>query len=327
MARPGCGVIAVRRDAVSLGAVAAGMLVTGLAFFAAAFMMSGCSAEVTVDDSSPRCESASISAGSELTDESQYVEVRLSFDAPIETAGNAADDLNVLVDEEPYDGSTMELDISADGSDLLVRLSPTSAANGSSASVYFALYGGLVSVSAKSPGGELAHVRAAGGGSNAVLDSEPSFTVPSGIVLGQVESTSADAAAGVPASVSFTVERFAQLRCCTWLSFGDDVPLVLMHNHEFMRDTEKTCAQRLADTVNANCEGRLTAEVDGARVTVSAASVIDGQKLVAVVVEGEGANPSTGKTVEMSGAASVSLAGALAARGVFGLAGEAGGAL
>lgn len=293
----------MRKGAVSLGIVAAGMLVAGLSFFAAAFALSGCSASAVVDEASPRCEGASIAAGSELTDASQYVEVRLAFDAPLEAAGNAADDLEVLVDEEPVDAKTMRLEASVDGSDVVVRLTPSPEAGGSSPTVYFALYGGLVSVEAKSADGGLAHVRAAGGGSNAVLGEPRSFTVPSGIRIGSVESVAGDAGSGTVASVSFTIEQFAQLRCCTWISFGTNEPLVLMHNHEYLRDTEKTCAKRLADTVNDACKGALAAEAEGARVTVRAVEAVDGQELTALIVEGEGVEPSAGKTVEMPGAA------------------------
>ena len=320
MACPGSGVMGVRRDAVSLGVVAAGTLAAGLAFFAAAFALSGCSASAVIDDASPRCEGAAIAAGSELTDASQYVEVRLAFDAPLEAVGSVADDLDVLVDEEPVDAKTMQLEASVDGSDVVVRLTPSSAAGGSSPTVYFALYGGLVSVGAKSADGGLAHVKAAGGGSNAVLENPRSFTVPSGIRIGSVESVAGDASSGTLASVSFSIEQFAQLRCCTWFSFGTDAPLVLMHNHEYLRDTEKTCAKRLADTVNDACGGVLAAEADGARVTVRALEPIDGQELTAAIVEGEGAEPSKGKSIEMPGVACVS-----ASSGVFGLFGALGG--
>ena len=117
------------------------------------------------------------------------------------------------------------------------------------------------------------------------------------MVFGEEESVPADVAAGAPASVSFTVEEFARLRSCTWIFFGENQPLVMMHNHEFLRDTPQTCAKRLVETINATTGGSLLAEANGARVTVRASSTVEGDRLVAQVIEGAQVNPAQGVLV------------------------------
>lgn len=285
---------AVRWGNVALGAVGACMFAAGIAFFALSILLSGCAPSAVVDEASPRATGASVAAGSDLTESSQYVEVRLTFDRALEAAGEVRDDLDVRVNGEQPDARTIAVEAAVEGSDVVVRLVPTSAADGASSSVYFALYDGLVSVAARADGGGLPHVRVEGGGSNAVLDEGASFTVPSGVRVGAVEAEAADAATGALASVSFDVEEFAQLRCVTWFSFGAGLPPVMMHNHEFLRDTPQTCAKRLADTVNANYGDDLEAEAHGARVTVRALAAADGTALGVALAEGAGVDPRAG---------------------------------
>lgn len=261
--------------------------------------VAGCAQDVTVSDESPRVVSTSCAAGSSLTEDSQYVEARFTFDAPVMAAdgGSVADDFTVLVNGEAPDARTIAVSAFAEGSEVVVRLAPTE--SGRSESVYFALYDGLVEVSPSLSSGALAHVLSAEGSANAVVDQGVSFTVPSGIKLSNVER-----AAG---SVSFDVEQFAQLRTCAWFYFGEGLPLVKLHNHEFLRDLPQTCAQRLADTINTNYGDAFEAEADGAHVVVRAVGAADGDAadgealMCAVVVEGLGANPLEGELGESEG--------------------------
>ncbi len=275
--------------------------------------LAGCADAAQVDEASPRLARVAVSAGSDLTEASQYVEARLTFTGELDAAEGYADDVEVLVNGEPPDARTVQVSVVVEGADMVVRLVPTeaAAAGGSGTSVYFALYDGLVQVAAKRSDGALAHVRAAGGESNAVLEEAVTFTVPTGVAVKRVEAEAgtaaedeADAAgiAGAAASsVTFDVTRFAQLRCCSWFWFSDELPLVMMHNHEFLRDTERTCAERLTDTVNDNYGDALAATCEGSCVTVSAKDPAKGP-LAVRVVEGVGINPQ-------NGAAAVSAAG------------------
>ena len=277
---------------------------------AALALLAGCSAKATVDEGSPRAVSMSCAAGSDLTETSQYVEARIAFGAPLEESGDVAADLDVTLNGEAVDGKTIAVKASVDGDELVVRLEPAAGADGSNAAVYFALYDGDVRIAAKSSDGGLDHVKAAGSSSNAVLDKACEFTAPSGMEIsvaaaGEADSAPvavADGAKGPWATIDF--DQFAQLRCCTWFSMGDDLPIVMMHNHEFARDLPSTAAQRFADTVNANYGDALVAAADGSSVTVRAVAAAAGP-LNPCVCEGFGALPAQG--VPGNGALEVSL--------------------
>lgn len=273
-------------------------------------LLAGCSTKATVDAGSPRAVSMSCAAGSDLTETSQYVEARIAFDAPLEASGDVAADLDVTLNGETPDSKTIAVEASVDGDELVVRLVPAAGADGSNASVYFALYDGDVRIAAKSSDGGLAHVKAAGSSSSAVLDEACEFTAPSGMEIsvaaaGEADSAPAAVAEGAQgpwATIDFA--QFAQLRCCTWFSMGDGLPIVMMHNHEFARDLPSTAAQRFADTVNANYGDALVAVADGSSVTVRAIGATAGS-LNPRVCEGFGALPAQG--VPGDGALEVSL--------------------
>lgn len=268
----------------------------GVGFLLSATLI-GCAPAVTVDDASPHVVSASVSAGSGGDEASQYVEARFVFDSPVEAAGGAdavASDFAVKLNGEAPDEQTVRVEAAVEGSEVAVRLVPADGADGSDASVYFAVYDGLVDVAAASEDGALAHVKAAGGSSNAVMDAPLEFTVPSGVEVAQVDAGAADASAGTGAWVTFDFTQFAQLRSCTWFWFADGLPLVMIHNHEYARDLPETVAARFADTVNTNYGDDLEAEADGTRVTVRARQAVDGQELTVRLSEGIGANPGAG---------------------------------
>lgn len=245
-------------------------------------VLAGCAPAVNVDEGSPECTGATVSAGSDLTEESQYAEARLSFDAPLVASGSVLDDLDVRLNGKAPDGKTIAVTAEVEGGDVVVRLMPTrEAAKGGS--VYFALYDGQLSIAAKRDDGALPHVKAADGDSTAVLPEARVFTVPTGMQVGE--------AARDGNSVTFEIEQFAQLRCCAWFRLGDALPLVKMHNHAFYRDTSTTAAERLADTVNAYYGDAYTASANGAFVTVTARDAGAGA-LVAELVEGAGVDLS-----------------------------------
>lgn len=254
----------------------------------------GCSSQAVVDEDSPRCIGVQISAGSDQTEGSQYVEVRLEFDTQLEDASDVADDFRLTLNGSDIDTNTMQVEAYVQGSEVVVRLVPTSAADGSNSSLYYALYDGLICLEAASDTGGLARVRAAEGTSNAVLEDVVEFTTPSGMQLSLVDSGIGDTAEGQAAWVSFDIVQYAQLRTCAWFWFSDDLPIVMMHNHEFLRDLPETAAERLVETINELYGEDLEASCDGARVTVWAKQVVDGQELGASLCEGLGANPASG---------------------------------
>ena len=261
-------------------------------------MFCACTIHTQVDEASPTVVDVSISAGSNLDEASQYAEVRLVFSSALEAKGDAASDVNVLLNGEAPDARTIQTSVTVDSDTLLIRLTPTeeAAQGGAGTSIYYALYDGLIQVSAAREDGVLAHLFAAGTSSNATLTSTQTFTVPTGISLEKVDVSGADSdeAGGVAdadvASVTFEINDFAHLRCCAWFWFSPDLPLVMMHNHEFLRDTPRTCAERLCETINENYSDKLSASCDGARVTVCAKDTSI-ETLDARLVEGVGVSP------------------------------------
>lgn len=251
-------------------------------------LLAGCAPQAVVDGASPRQQSAALTAGG-MTEAEQYVEVRIAFDAELEAQGNVADDFDVLVNGEAPDARTMQVSAEVQGRDVVVRLLPSEQAEQRSGSLYFALYDGLVEVAPRNADGSLARVKAQDGSSNAVMDGAVRGTVPSGVVIAGVQAL--EGTAERPAEVSFAVQQTASLRCCTWLSFGEGLPAVKLHNHEFTRDFPETVAARLADTINADCEDALEAQADGSVVTVRARTAQEGQRLDAAVIEGLGVVP------------------------------------
>ena len=245
-------------------------------------LLPACAPAVRVDGDSPTCVGASVSAGSELSEASQWAEVHLAFDAPLAAEGAVADDLEVLVNGKAPESRTVQVDVRVEGTDVVVRLTPTAkAADGGS--VYFALYDGQISVAPRRNDGALPHAKAVDGGSTAVLGETRMFTVPTGVQVG-------DVVCGGP-SVTFTITDFAQLRCCTWFCFDEKLPLVKLHNHGFYRDTPTTVAERLAATVNASYSDAYVAASDGPNVTVTARDQSH-DALVVRLVEGPNVDPS-----------------------------------
>lgn len=242
-----------------------------LAALAAAVAVScaawGCGpAAVNVTDASPRMVGAEVSSGSNLDEASQYAQVSIGFDQPLEATGDVLSGLEVTLNGEAPDSRTIKVSAEVEGSQLTVRLTPTEeAANGGSGtSVYFALYDGDVTVASKRDDGGLAGVCAQGGQDNAVLSEAVTAKVPSGMTVTDVQVEDG--------GVSFAIGEFARLRCCSFFSFGEGLPVVMMHNHEFARDIARTAAERLAATINANYGDALQAQVAGEVVTVRAAA-------------------------------------------------------
>lgn len=275
-------------------------LALALAAALAPWALAGCAARPVVTGESPACTGAAISAGSDLTEASQFVEVRLRFPCALESDGDVAADLSVMLNGSPPDPKTVSVAASVEGDCVVVRLSPTEAADGSDPRVYFALSEGRLSVSARDGSGGLAHVRAAGAGAVgpcAALPDELGFTVPTGIAFDVVEQAAGDAEANVPARTRIRMTQFAQVRCCSWFSFGADFPTMMKHNHNWLRDTPATCAANLADMVNHMDESGalgLTAQAQGAYVELVADKAVSGQLIEPALAEGPGVDPMAG---------------------------------
>jgi hypothetical protein len=246
-----------------------------------------------------------------LTESGQYVQVRLSFDAPVQVDGDVSDDFNVKLNDGDIDSKTVRLSATVQDGDVIVRLQPTADADGRSSSVYFALYEGRLSVSSADASGALPHVLAAQGASGshavcAVMKQPVGFTVPSGVQMSTVQAVPGNAASGTCARTVVQVTQFAQLRCVTWIGLSFDgrvvcneygMPsyadaesgegtLAMKHNHLFLRDTQRGCAADMADVIQNTWPDKVTATADGDRVTITSLDAVDGQTIMPFISEG-----------------------------------------
>lgn len=278
--KPGRGSDFVVRRFLSMLAGAV-LLVTACVFI-------GCGPSVTVGDGSPHMVSCDISSSGDGTEAGQRVLVTFRFDKDVSVDGDVAGDFSVELNGKAIDPEVMAVRAEADGSDaLMLSLIPSdkAAARGSKS---FACYAGEITVRAAREDGALPHVKAAGGSGAAVMGEDVRGIVPTGVAIELSNAVSGDAAAGVPASCTFKVTHGPVLRCCTWLDLGDG-PVCFIHNHQFVRETPESCAEALADAIEAADCG-FSATCDGPFVTVVAQEVVDGQVVAPSILEGVGAS-------------------------------------
>lgn len=250
----------------------------GCALLVACMFLFGCAQGAKATESSPRAvaSEASIESSSELTEESQVVDLSIPFDRAISVEGDAAKDFAITLDDGELNAKACQVEIAAEGDVLHVRLTPTPEAKGVDTPLYFACYLGKLSVAASSADGALAHVVGENGAA-ALLEAPVNATIPSGM---RIQQTASDAGTG-----TVKVTQFAQIRCCTWLSIGGTE--LFMHHHRFAQESNETCAAALAETINNSADGAFKATSEGDSVTVSAGKGADsGKPLDIYIVEG-----------------------------------------
>lgn len=246
--------------------------------------MAGCGKQVRIDDGSPHVSATSIASGSDLSEAGQHVEARLAFDKPVKASGDVSGDLAITIDGASLDTKTMAVSAVADGSDLVVTITPAKDAKGPDSGVYFACYQGDLSIASKRGDGSLPSVTSADG-STAVIDTPATFLIPSGVTIRVDDEKAGSAESATPASATFTVTQFAQIRCCTWIQLAPG-ERAYKHNHDFLRDTEKGCASDIASVIESSFGDKYTVAVDGATVTLTARDIVDGQTIEPEVCEG-----------------------------------------
>ncbi len=221
-----------------------------------------------------------------MTEASQAVSIKLSFDQPISATDAVADDFVLLINGKEPDAATVKLDVAPSAEGVTFTLRPAaSAAQGAGAGQYFALYQAQFSLSAKNSDGSLPHVTGATGAA-AVLGDAVSGTLPSGLAI-SVEDVRA-ATDEQPAQTTFTVTSPAKARVITWFSPDGGATVLLKHNHTFAQASAEDAASDLAKVVNADSSCGLVATAAGNRVTLTAQQVTPGQTIDPVVVEGVG---------------------------------------
>lgn len=253
---------------------------------AAAAVLCSCAPAATVDDASPRVSDVQLSATSAMTEASQAVSIAVTFDQAISVSGDAAEDFTLLINGKEIDTATVTLDVLPAASGITFTLRPAaSAAQGTGAGQYFALYQAQFSLASKRSDGALPHVTGQSG-SAAVLGEAISGTLPSGLSIA-VEDVR-PATEDQPAQTTFAVASPAKARVITWFSPDGGATVLLKHNHTFAQASAEDAAADLAKIVNADASCGLVASASGARVTLTAQQVAPGQVIEPVVVEGVG---------------------------------------
>lgn len=285
----------------------------------ACWALGGCSAGENVvgavGEGSPHLVDAAIEAGSDFTESGQYVEVCLEFDAPVAAVGSASSttgavdvtgDFSIELNGEAPDAQTIVASAVVEDGVVIVRLVPTAVADGRSASVYFALYEGQLTLAAAADDGSLPHIVASDDDAVcAVLDQPVRYAVPSGVVFELVESEPGSSSEDVCAHSTYRIVQSAQLRCISWLGLSlDGVPdneygtpaysataledgtLALKHNHFFYRDTPEGCAADIADVAGSAWSGQVDVQSSNDTVTVTARQAVDGQTVELRLFEG-----------------------------------------
>ncbi len=254
-----------------------------VAALSASAAVAGCAAPVA-DESSPRVAGVSFSAESSMTEASQRVEIRLTFDREVSVGSSVLDDLTLTLNGSPIDEDTIAVSVRMSANSLTIVLSPAAGAQGIASGRYFALYESNFELSAMREDGLVPSIQGLSG-SWAVIDDPVTGTLPSGLAIEIVETVAGSEADGVLAQTTFRVTSPALVRAITWFSPDGGEAVLLKHNHDFASQDASSCAADLAQVVNAAQLG-IVARAQGDSVTLTAVTVQEGQIIEPLVVEG-----------------------------------------
>ena len=266
------------------GAVGAAVAVALLA----CALLCACGSQARVDEASPRVANVDLATTSSMTEVSQAIRISVSFDGPISAQGDVAGDFALLINGKTPDSSVVKTDVRANANGVVVTLSPADgAAQGAGAGQFFAMYQAQFSLASSREDGALPHITGQSG-SNAVIDQPIEGTLPSGLAISMDEQRAGSAAENVAAQTTFTVTSPALARVITWFSPDGGKTVLLKHNHAFAQADAQDCAADLVKVVNAQTGLGISAQAQGAQVTLTAATPVDGQVISPCIVEGVG---------------------------------------
>ena len=249
--------------------------------------LAGC-AGPQISETSPRIQEVAFNPSSDMTEGSQKAEIRLVFDQQVEISGNVLDDFELLLNGSPVDGSTVAVNAHPNATGVAITLTPAAGTMGVGKGSYFALYQADVDLRAKRDDGMLTSVTGIDG-SAAVMAEPVKGTFPSGLALEEVEVIPGDVGADRIAQTTFRVTSPAIIRAVTWFSPDGGQTKLLKHNHTFMDASAQDCAADLAKVINAAPNLSVSASAIGDTVVMRASSVVDGQELHPMLIEGIGA--------------------------------------
>lgn len=271
--------------AIILTSVAATLLVLCLA------ALCGCG-QAKVDDSSPRVTDVGLSAQSDGNEQSQHIDIVLTFDQQISASRDVMGDFEFTLNGAAVDESAISVEARPSARSVTVSLRPASGAQGPGAGVYFATYQSEFALAAKDGGGALPSITGASGAA-AVLEQPVTGVLPSGVAIEMVDSQEGSATGNQVAQATFRVTSPAQARAITWFSPDGGKTKLLKHNHTFYNASTQDVAADLVKVVNADSTLGIRASAKGNTVTLKAVEVVDGQKIEPCIVEGVGAVAGT----------------------------------
>ena len=246
----------------------------------------GCS-QAKVGEGSPHVDDVQLKAMSDMTESSQSVEIRVSFDRPVSAAKSVADDFRVLLNGAELDGGAVALDVRTSADAVTFVLHPAPEATGLGKGSYFALYQCGFSIESVRSDGALPSITGADGAC-AVLDDPIEGTLPSGLALETLSARAGSTADNQAAQTVIRVSSPALVRAITWFSPDGGTTKLLKHNHTFADADASECAADLANIVNKASGLGLTATAHGDQITLTATSVNNDQVIEPIIVEGTG---------------------------------------
>jgi hypothetical protein len=286
-------------------AVLMALTMTALLALVAPAGLFGCAPSVKVTQDSPQVVEALIASMGNGTETGQRVEARIVFDRPLAASGELAGDLDITLNDKPLDTEVIEATVLLeDTNTLLVALRPAAGAGGGAGAGgarYFAVYEGVLSVSARDVTGGLAHLTAAGAagaadaagsdGASAVIGAPLRFQVPSGLVIEPVDAQLGSAAGGAAARAGFRIIEVPRIRAVSWIELEPGGARALVHNHEFTAYGDGAAGREryaayLASALEQAFDSGYQIGAEGDTVTVTARTVTDGQVLAPRVCEG-----------------------------------------
>lgn len=270
------------------------MLAYVMAAFCMLFLLSACTQaeNVNVGETSPRLVDVALSAQSSMTEASQKVEVVLTFDKAISAQNtDVSNAIDVQLNGKAPDEHTVMVNAQIQENTVVVTFQPAESVRNASNKTgdYFALYQSAFCIRSSRSDGALVGI-VGEDGQAAVLDVPVEGVLPSGLAIEVISQQEGLASEGVRATCEFRVTSTACVRAITWFSVDGGTTKLLKHNHTFARATCADAALDLARVINkAKCG--INAQATGDTVTLTATSVIDGQDICPLVVEGVNASP------------------------------------
>lgn len=225
----------------------------------------------------PTATGMTITPSNQGSDDTQKIEVAITYDNPIKVSSDAKDDFTVAISGTPYDPS--RITVSSDPNDshkLLIDVM-----------INFAIYGGKLTITPKNSTGITKVTNS--DGSASINWTNVDCYIPNGLSLETVSSVPADTSKNVNAKVTKKISSLGKLRAMVHILFlKNGVPVgsldtfgasVVAHYHTFLTFTGDTFAPVIANALTTAFGNDYTFTTSGSNITAEAKSSITGDTL------------------------------------------------